>query len=133
MPYSTFNKSMATEFKDNPDNSFFTITSDFYNNMTMPEQPVSNRSILAFLLSNFPSYIEMVPSHWLSQDLPSHGIQAFVSIAFLIIGIPANIGHILVFLAFAKYVLKYLYLFSVGKSEKSSSLNSVNDLNHIHM
>ena len=102
MSNSIFDDLMAKEFKGNPSNIFYTKVPET-NNDTMPEQPVSNNSILAFLLLNFPNYIEMVPSHWLSQDMPSHGLQAYVSIAFLIIGIPANIGHLLVFLAFVRY------------------------------
>ena len=104
---------MTKEFKGDPSNIFYSMVPQTYNN-TMPEQPVSNNSILAFLLLNFPNYIEMVPSHWLSQDMPSHGLQAYVSVAFLIIGIPANIGHLLVFLAFVGYAALALLHFFGG-------------------
>ena len=95
---------MVNTYTDNPNNAFFLNSMEATKNATIPEDIVNNGSIFAFLLLNFPDYIPMVPSHWLSQDNPSYYNQIFVSISFLIIGIPANIGHILVFLAFARLV-----------------------------
>ena len=60
------------------------------------------RSILKFLLETNPEYIKLVPNHWLKQDLPPANGQTYLSIAFLIIGIPAQLCHIVVFLAYAR-------------------------------
>ena len=102
---------MVNIYTDNPNNAFFLNSMEATKNATIPEDIVNNGSIFAFLLLNFPDYIPMVPSHWLSQDNPSHYNQIFVSISFLIIGIPANIGHILVFLAFIRLVNDSLHYY----------------------
>ena len=92
---------MINELEYKPNEIFFSKAE--MNNTTMSEGTVNDSSIFASLLKISPDFIPMVPEHWLFQDIPSHNYQLFVSIAFLVIGIPANIGHILVFLAFVRY------------------------------
>ena len=70
-------------------------------NETLPLD-ASNNSLLAFLLENAPEYIPVVPSHWLKHEMPSHNIQTYAAIMFLIICIPAHIGHLLIFVAFGR-------------------------------
>ena len=70
----------------------------------------SNNSLFAFLLSTAPQYIEMVPNHWLKQDMPSYNVQTIVAILFLAICIPANIGQILIFVAYGRYNC-FFYMF----------------------
>ena len=62
----------------------------------------SSKSLLTFLMDTEPSYIQVVPPHWLKLDAPSYYFQIFIAVAFLVISIPANIGHILVFLSYAR-------------------------------
>ena len=92
---------MMQNFIDNPNEIFYSGAA--MNNTKLLENLVNNRSIFASLLRISPEYIPMVPGHWLFKDILSYDYQLFVSIVFLLIGIPANVGHILVFLAFARY------------------------------
>ena len=93
---------MINELRYKPNKAFFSMAE--MNNATLSEGIGNYSSIFASLLKISPDYIPMVPEHWLFQDVPSHNYQLFVSIAFLVIGIPANVGHILVFLSFARYI-----------------------------
>ena len=61
-----------------------------------------SKSILEFLLLTAPEFVKMVPSHWLEQILPPSYGQLSISIAFMIIGIPAHICHIIVFLTYIR-------------------------------
>ena len=97
-----FKDLMINELRYKPNEIFFSMAK--MNNTTMSEGTVNDSSIFASLLKTSPDYIPMVPEHWLFQDIPSHKYQLFVSIAFLVLGVPANIGHILVFLAFVRYI-----------------------------
>ncbi len=75
---------------------------DENGNGTLP-LGVLNNSLLDFLLENAPEYIPVVPSLWLKQEMPSHNIQTYAAIMFLIICIPAHIGHLLIFVAYGRY------------------------------
>ena len=58
----------------------------------------------SFLASHSPEYIDVVPWHWLEQDLPRVDVQIYASVVFLLICIPGNVGQILVITAYCRYV-----------------------------
>ena len=94
--YEAFNYSGDVFYSDNP-----ILTEALEHNGTLSSTSAP-RSILEFLLQTAPEYIKSVPKHWLKQDLPPANGQTYLSIAFLIIGIPAHLCHIVVFLAYAR-------------------------------
>ena len=93
-------------------NETFKAENELYsNNLIVKEEATNNdtiepaaqtKSILAFLLETAPESVKMVPSHWLEQILPPAYGQLSLSIAFMIIGIPSHLCHLLVFLTFAR-------------------------------
>ena len=91
----------------NPDKAFFsdvnTTEEELQSNETNAPTEAYNNTLFSFLLNTAPNYIEMVPYNWLQQDQPSYNIQTFVAILFLIICVPANIGQILIFVAYGRY------------------------------
>jgi hypothetical protein len=94
-----------------PDKAFMSDPSTIENELrTNASTEASNNSLIAFLLSTAPQYIEVVPNHWLKQDLPSYNVQTIVAILFLAICIPANIGQILIFVAYGRYNC-FFYMF----------------------
>ena len=71
----------------------------------MSEIP-QNKTLRVFLTETIPEYIEDVPQHWLEQEPPFYCIQVLVAIVFLLICIPGNIGQILVFIAYSRYLFE---------------------------
>ena len=58
----------------------------------------------SFLGNHSPEYIDVVPQHWLQQDLPRVDVQIYASVVFLLICVPGNVGQILVITAYCRYV-----------------------------
>ena len=56
-----------------------------------------------FLVDKVPDYIPHVPDHWLDEHMLSFHIQVSLAILFLMICIPGNFGHLLVFIAYSRY------------------------------
>ena len=71
-------------------------------NFTACNGDITDESLLFFLLDNAPDFISMVPEHWLRQYSPSRDARYHVATAFLVICLPANIGHLLTFVAFGR-------------------------------
>ena len=67
----------------------------------------TNDTLRAFLLDRVPEYIENVPDHWLDEHVLSINIQVYVAMVFLVICIPGNLGHLLVFIAYTRLDWKY--------------------------
>ena len=80
----------------------FTEMKNNMTNATADNDDVTDESLLSFLLDNAPDFISMVPEHWLRQYSPSRDARYHVAIAFLVICLPANIGHLLTFIAFGR-------------------------------
>ena len=59
-------------------------------------------SLHAYLKETTPSYIRVVPKHWLELEKPDHDIQIYMSVLFLLIGIPGNVSQLLVIFAYAR-------------------------------
>ena len=59
-----------------------------------------NITLRQFLLETVPEYIDNVPNHWLESHPLSHNVQICIAVMFLMICIPGNLGHILVFTAY---------------------------------
>ena len=55
-----------------------------------------------FLVDKVPDYIPHVPDHWLDEHVLSFHIQVSLAILFLMICIPGNFGHLLVFIAYSR-------------------------------
>ena len=55
-----------------------------------------------FLVDKVPDYIPHVPDHWLDEHMLSFHIQVSLAILFLMICIPGNFGHLLVFIAYSR-------------------------------
>ena len=66
----------------------------------------TNGTLRTFLLDRVPDYIQNVPDHWLDEHVLSINIQVYVAMVFLVICIPGNLGHLLVFIAYARLDLK---------------------------
>ena len=62
----------------------------------------TNDTLRTFLLDRVPDYIQNVPDHWLDEHVLSINIQVYVAMVFLVICIPGNLGHLLVFIAYAR-------------------------------
>ena len=80
----------------------FTEMKNNMTNATADNDDVTDESLLSFLLDNAPDFVSMVPEHWLRQYSPSRDARYHVAIAFLVICLPANIGHLLTFIAFGR-------------------------------
>ena len=83
---------------------FFLLGSIICKMSEVPE----NKTLRLFLTETIPEYIEDVPQHWLEQESPFYCIQVVVAIVFLLICIPGNIGQLLVFVAYSRYLFKRL-------------------------
>ena len=59
-------------------------------------------SLHEYLKETIPSYIKVVPTHWLELEKPDHDIQIYMSILFLLIGITGNVSQLLVIFAYAR-------------------------------
>ena len=59
-------------------------------------------SLYEYLKETTPSYIRVVPKHWLELEKPDHDIQIYMSVLFLLIGIPGNVSQLLVIFAYAR-------------------------------
>ena len=70
----------------------------------------TNDTLRTFLLDRVPEYIENVPYHWLDEHVLSINIQVYVAMVFLVICIPGNLGHLLVFIAYTRLDSKMLIL-----------------------
>ena len=68
----------------------------------------TNDTLRTFLLDRVPEYIENVPDHWLDEHVLSINIQVYVAMVFLVICIPGNLGHLLVFIAYTRLDWKML-------------------------
>jgi hypothetical protein len=66
------------------------------------EEETANDTLRFFLLERMPEYIDNVPTHWLEEHILSPDVQLYVAMIFLVICIPANLGQILVFIAYAR-------------------------------
>ena len=62
----------------------------------MTEEP-ENITLRHFLLETVPEYIDNVPTHWLEAHPLSHNVQICIAVMFLMICIPGNLGHLLIF------------------------------------
>ena len=62
----------------------------------------TNDTLRTFLLDRVPEYIDNVPDHWLDEHVLSINIQVYVAMVFLVICIPGNLGHLLVFIAYTR-------------------------------
>ena len=80
----------------------FTEMKNNMTNLTVYNADIAKESLLSFLLDNAPDFISMVPEHWLRQYSPSLDARYHVAMAFLVICMPANIGHLLTFIAFGR-------------------------------
>ena len=66
----------------------------------------TNDTLRTFLLDRVPDYIQNVPDHWLDEHVLSINIQVYVAMVFLVICIPGNLGHLLVFIAYTRLDLQ---------------------------
>ena len=87
----------------NSNNQTFLGTNNSYENFTRYSDMIVDKSLLSFLLDNEPDFVSHVPEHWLIQQIPSYKVRYYVAMAFLIICLPANIGHLITFVAFGRY------------------------------
>ena len=60
---------MVNTYTDNPNNAFFLNSMEATKNATVPEDIVNNGSIFAFLLLNFPDYIDHPRCSAVSQEI----------------------------------------------------------------
>ena len=61
-----------------------------------------SKTLYAFLLKNLPEYIQIIPKHLLYQDYMSYSVQVLVATLFLIICVPTNLAHLLVFSTYSR-------------------------------
>jgi hypothetical protein len=60
-----------------------------------------NKTLRSFLLETVPEYIDNVPvENWLEAPPLSHNVHICIAVIFLMICIPGNLGHLLVFTAY---------------------------------
>ena len=72
----------------------------------------TNDTLRTFLLDRVPDYIQNVPDHWLDEHVLSINIQVYVAMVFLVICIPGNLGHLLVFIAYARLDWKMSFFYN---------------------
>ena len=73
-----------------------------YNDTNTDVIAFAPNSLYEYLKETTPSYIKVVPTHWLELEKPDHDIQIYMSVLFLLIGIPGNVSQLLVIFAYAR-------------------------------
>ena len=66
------------------------------------DDETGNKTLRQFLLERAPEYIDRVPKHWLEEHQLSNNVQICMAVLLLIICIPGNVGHVLVFTAYSR-------------------------------
>ena len=63
---------------------------------------INETLLIGFLSKTRPELIQLIPKHWLYQQFMSHEVQICVAILFLVICVPTNVGHLLVFATYGR-------------------------------
>ena len=90
--------------------SIYNLQFDFSSENMLYE--TTNDTLRTFLLDRVPEYIDNVPDHWLDEHVLSINIQVYVAMVFLVICIPGNLGHLLVFIAYARLDWKMSFFYN---------------------
>ena len=75
------------------------VTKGFNNSV---HEKLCDNCLLTYLVETVPEFVKVVPKHWLLEDVPFFHIQTIVALLLLVICVPANIAHILIFVAYGK-------------------------------
>ena len=78
-------------------------TTNFTSDFNCTSNQLTNEDcLIEFLLKTRPELIQLIPKHWLYQQFVSYDLQICVAILFLVICVPTNIGHLLVFATYGR-------------------------------